>query len=233
MPSTLTATGSWEYLTGGDVISSPLIGSDGNIYVGSDDNRIYVIAPDGTRIKYFTTGDNVRSSPGLGLNGAVYVGSHDNKVYALGACNPRNEKDKYYTYSDLQCLNGGIIDCNNWLNNNLWAVRMEVMRSKVANADGNYEYALRSWIRQCTVSDCSDIIGTYFQDTRIEYGAKSPHIDQTIELCPADHTKFDRFLFGLTEATGGAVQTVVISNLQLGFIRPGDFVITEDTDWPL
>jgi hypothetical protein len=110
---------------------------------------------------------------------------------------------------------------------------MEVKRSKTTNeADGNYEYNLRSWIRQCTVADCSDILGTYFEDTRIEYGAKAPHLEQTIELCPDDHTKFDSFLFGLTEATGGSLQTVVISNLQLGFIRPGDFVITADSDWP-
>ncbi|MBW2608191.1 MAG: PQQ-like beta-propeller repeat protein, partial [Deltaproteobacteria bacterium] len=229
----------WEFITGGNVESSPLIGSDGNIYVGSDDDKIYVIDPDGTKIKSFTTSDNVRSSPGVGLNGAVYVGSNDNKIYALGACNPRNIKDNYYTYDNLPAAEQArIIDDNNWLNRVqdgnivLWAVRMEVKRSQVANADGNYEYTLRTWIRQCTEADCSDIIGTYFQDTRIEYGAKSPHIEQTIELCPDDHTKFDSFLFGLTEATSAETQTVVISNLQLGFIRPGDFVITEDTDWP-
>jgi hypothetical protein len=109
---------------------------------------------------------------------------------------------------------------------------MEVKRSKVLNVRGNYEYNLRSWIRQCTEADCSDILGTYFEDTRIEYGAKTPHIEQTIELCPDDHTKFNNFLFGLTEATSASVQTVDITNLQLGFIRPGDFVITSDPDWP-
>ncbi len=129
-----------------------------------------------------------------------------------------------------------ISDTNNWLdrvlNNVLWSVRMEVKRIKVLNVRGNYEYNLRSWIRQCTVADCSDILGTYFEDTRIEYGAKTPHIEQTIELCPADHVKFDRFLLGLTEATSASVQTVDITNLQLSFIRPGDFVITADSDWP-
>jgi outer membrane protein assembly factor BamB len=33
----------WEFETGGGVVSSPAIGSDGTVYVGSDDNRLYAI----------------------------------------------------------------------------------------------------------------------------------------------------------------------------------------------
>ena len=218
--------------------SSPLMGSDGNIYVGSKwDDKIWIIDTEGTMIKSFTTGNYVLSSPAEGLDGTVYVGSNDNKVYALASCNPLTLKNNYYTYDNLPAAEQAMIsDTNNWLdrvlNNVLWSIRMEVKRSKVLNVRGNYEYNLRSWIRQCTVADCSDILGTYFEDTRIEYGAKTPHIEQTIELCPADHVKFDRFLLGLTEATSGSVQTAIITKLQLGFIRPGDFVITADSDWP-
>ena len=33
----------WEFKTGGVVFSSPAIGSDGTVYVGSDDNKLYAI----------------------------------------------------------------------------------------------------------------------------------------------------------------------------------------------
>ena len=66
----------------------------------------------------------------------------------------------------------------------------------------------------------------------IEYAAKDPHLEQTAEICPTDHADFGTFLFGFTQGTGSAVQTVTLSQIQLGFIRPGDFIITQDDDWP-
>jgi len=36
----------WEFETGGDVGSSPAIGSDGTVYVGSQDNKLYAIKTD-------------------------------------------------------------------------------------------------------------------------------------------------------------------------------------------
>ena len=47
-PATLTPQGSvgtvlWEFETGGQVFSSPAIGSDGTVYVGSDDKKLYAI----------------------------------------------------------------------------------------------------------------------------------------------------------------------------------------------
>ena len=33
----------WEFETGGNVYSSPAIGSDGTVYVGSDDNKLYAL----------------------------------------------------------------------------------------------------------------------------------------------------------------------------------------------
>ena len=73
--------------------------------------------------------------------------------------------------------------------------------------------------------------GSYFQDTRIAYGAKDPYLTQTVELCPTDQTKFNTFIFGFTESTGSAVQSITITETRLGFIRPGDFTITNDPDW--
>ena len=36
----------WEFKTGSVVFSSPAIGSDGTVYVGSDDNKLYAIKTD-------------------------------------------------------------------------------------------------------------------------------------------------------------------------------------------
>ena len=36
----------WEFETGGAVISSPAIGSDGTVYVGSNDEKLYAIKTD-------------------------------------------------------------------------------------------------------------------------------------------------------------------------------------------
>ena len=36
----------WEFETGGDVHSSPAIGPDGTVYVGSEDKKLYAIKTD-------------------------------------------------------------------------------------------------------------------------------------------------------------------------------------------
>jgi len=55
--------------------SSPAIGPDGNIYVGSYDSAVYAVYPDGTlKWRYLTQG-LVRSSPAVGADGTVYVGT--------------------------------------------------------------------------------------------------------------------------------------------------------------
>jgi len=74
----------WKFKTGYEVDSSPAIGEDGTIYVGSGDNYLYAINPDGTLRWKFKTGDFVLSSPTIGKDGTVYVGSWDDYLYAIG-----------------------------------------------------------------------------------------------------------------------------------------------------
>ena len=74
----------WEFKTGGYVNSSPAIGSDGTVYVGSNDDKLYAInGKSGVKLWEFETGDDVRSSPAIGSDGTVYVGSEDDKLYAI------------------------------------------------------------------------------------------------------------------------------------------------------
>ncbi len=72
----------WEFETG--VVYSPAIGSDGTVYVGSSDNKLYAInGKSGVKLWEFKTGSVVTSSPAIGSDGTVYVGSDDKKLYAI------------------------------------------------------------------------------------------------------------------------------------------------------
>ena len=64
--------------------SSPAIGSDGTVYVGSGDKKLYAInGKSGIKLWEFKTGSGVLSSPAIGSDGTVYVGSKDKKLYAI------------------------------------------------------------------------------------------------------------------------------------------------------
>lgn len=73
----------WSYPTGGTVESSPAIADDGTIYVGSYDNNLYAVTPDGNLKWQFPTGDKIESSPAIAADGTIYVGSVDCRFYAV------------------------------------------------------------------------------------------------------------------------------------------------------
>ena len=77
----------WRFqLAAGENISlysSPAIGPDGTIYVGSSDSSLYAVNPAGTLEWRYVTGGVVRSSPAIADDGTVYVGSDDNSLYAI------------------------------------------------------------------------------------------------------------------------------------------------------
>ena len=63
--------------------SSPAIGFDGTVYVGSYKGSLYAINRSGVKLWAFETGREVQPSPAIGSDGTVYVGSVDKKVYAI------------------------------------------------------------------------------------------------------------------------------------------------------
>jgi len=73
----------WRYQTADAVNSSPAIGSDGTVYIGSADNKLYAVNPAGGSDWNFPTGLAVNSAPALGADGKIYFGSNDVYVYAL------------------------------------------------------------------------------------------------------------------------------------------------------
>ena len=75
-----------SFATGGYIYSSPAIGQDGTIYVGSGDGSLYAIQPSPPNYQKkwsFPTGGNIDSSPAIGPDGTIYVGSWDGGLYAV------------------------------------------------------------------------------------------------------------------------------------------------------
>lgn len=70
----------WSYRTGRGVFSTPVVGADGAVYVGSADGRFYAFEPDG-RVRWSATTGGVIDSAALLGDGHVTVGSGDGSLY--------------------------------------------------------------------------------------------------------------------------------------------------------
>jgi len=73
----------WRFETGREIISSsPAVGKDGTIYIGSWDIYLYAVNPDGTLKWKLNTPASISSSPVIGADGTVYVGT-SRYLYAI------------------------------------------------------------------------------------------------------------------------------------------------------
>lgn len=75
----------WTFETPDWVDSSPVIGTDGTIYFGCWDSRLYALNPNGTLRWSFRASGFISSSPALGAGGEIIFGCGDGNVYALNA----------------------------------------------------------------------------------------------------------------------------------------------------
>jgi outer membrane protein assembly factor BamB len=78
----------WQTFTPGYVTSSPALGADGTVYVGSFDHDLYALDPaTGAPRWSFPTSAHIYGSPavadGGGATRAIYIGSADGSVYAV------------------------------------------------------------------------------------------------------------------------------------------------------
>jgi outer membrane protein assembly factor BamB len=74
----------WDFATRDEIRSSPALGLDGTVIVGSDDGGIYgVRASDGTQAWRVATSGRVRASARIDADGYVFIGSEDDVLYAL------------------------------------------------------------------------------------------------------------------------------------------------------
>jgi outer membrane protein assembly factor BamB len=256
-------TKKWRFRTNGNVESSPIIDVDGTVYIGSLDGNVYALKTDARLADLtedtldplagewaFLTGGPVPSSPALGQAGFIHIGSDDANLYTISQfADPRNFKDENKTEGKLltsEDLDSSVLvnSTTDWLNGagsrGSWAVRLEVNRALLPNVDGRFDYDLRLWIRQCpdpTDIPCDDILGTFYQDTRVEYDYNAVEdlpMRQSFSLSGAEQDAFERFFFGFTGAAGAQALDVTISQFQLSFTRPGDPVVDCDKlNWPV
>ena len=80
-------SGNWAKALFGDTRSSPVIGSDGTIYIGSADNRLFAIRPDGVTEKWSAFSEPTGEVFSPVIRGNIFFNAADNKVYAV---NPSN-----------------------------------------------------------------------------------------------------------------------------------------------
>lgn len=79
----------WEVWIDGDpaswlnTSSSPAIGYDGSVYIGSGDGYVYAFTENGELKWNVDTGQPVVSSPAIGVNGTIYIGTRENGLYAI------------------------------------------------------------------------------------------------------------------------------------------------------
>ncbi len=71
----------WKFDTGSSIGTEPVIGSDGTIYIGTYDSKLYALNPNGT-VKWNYTGTGMAlSTPAIGDDGRIYAGF--NYLYTL------------------------------------------------------------------------------------------------------------------------------------------------------
>ncbi len=80
----------WSYTTGNAIYSSPAIGPDGTVYVGSDDGRLYAFYPD-TGVKKWefyepwSPPQSFRSAPIPTSDGTIYARRSNGYLYAINS----------------------------------------------------------------------------------------------------------------------------------------------------
>ena len=73
----------WKFAARDHIYSSPAIGPDGTIYIGSADGTMYAVNQEGGLKWAFDTLDPIRSSAAVDGDGNIYFGCADGKLYAL------------------------------------------------------------------------------------------------------------------------------------------------------
>ena len=78
-------TPKWKFKGDPGMITSPAIGPNGFIYVGSGSGSLYAIHPNGSMQWSFKVGGSIAAAPAIDLDGTVYVGASDGNLYAMDA----------------------------------------------------------------------------------------------------------------------------------------------------
>jgi uncharacterized delta-60 repeat protein len=171
----------WRYQTGDIVRSSPAIGFDGVIYVGSGDKYLYALNPNGTLKWRYQTSRGVSTSPAIAADGTVYVRSDDEYLYAL---NPNGTLKWRYQTSDY-CSTSPAIAADGTVFFTTYG-----FGTCALNPDGTFK-----WSYQDGYTDCSPVIAA----------------DGTVYVWSGDIWSVDNYLDALHLQSHGAVYGIVRS----------------------
>ncbi len=73
----------WDLKLEGNLDSSPSIGPEGDIYVGSSEGYLYSLSPGGEKNWRFNASAGIDSSPAVGEEGNIYFGDRNGNFYSL------------------------------------------------------------------------------------------------------------------------------------------------------
>jgi outer membrane protein assembly factor BamB len=79
----------WSYHMHENLYSSPVVGADGTVYVGSSGGPLYALGPPASGTagvcgwSYRLGSSRMGWSPAIGADGTVYIGSDDGTLYAI------------------------------------------------------------------------------------------------------------------------------------------------------
>ena len=82
----------WRFQARRKIYSSPAVGDDGTVYVGSQDRHFYAVTPEGKVRWRVDLGGDIDSSPAIQDDGTVVVGSDKGEIVALA---PENGEIKW------------------------------------------------------------------------------------------------------------------------------------------
>ena len=108
-----TSSAPWSFQTGKGIFSSPIVGADETVYIGSADRKFRAIGRTGKLSWEVETGEIIDSSGLLDDAGHLYFGSGDGKLYARDAA---TGKEVWTWTADSAKDTGGII---NWFEGNV------------------------------------------------------------------------------------------------------------------
>ena len=122
---------------------APAVATDGTIYFGTLEGKLWAVNPDGSRKWVFQAQNEIKSAPAVGPDGTVYFGSRDRKFYAVRA----NGKKRWefqtggWVDSSPALAHDGTVYFGSW-DKNLYAL----------NADGQEAVAVLHPGRDCLVA---------------------------------------------------------------------------------
>jgi len=73
----------WTFPADGAIGSSPAIGSDGTVYFGTINGKVYAVDKNGSKKWEYSTGGAVNTALAIGPDGTLYAGSSDGKIYGF------------------------------------------------------------------------------------------------------------------------------------------------------